>query len=725
MKSEILSGKQNENSKPINNYYILKYNENLSSFISNEIELYKKNKNKEIFINSIFFNEELLNLIFISYSNNTYYLTSISVTSQENKIKEIQLTIPAGIFFKFAGHIQLSEDQKHIVLFNEEKNKLFIIFNYIQKINLNNNIILDNYYENKDNNIINIKFNNTNLSVNKDKSLIDKDLIIYGINCINNKLSLFSNKYLNKEFQIYFNEPFIDFQILNNDMGGYDLYIMSFYGNFKYIKNINDSNNIPKSDKSEFFQKIKIYNKIVYNINNSPFLFKNEFIKFNMQTQTNINENIEGYSNIISALRCSKNMIDIGVLINGKLFIIKKYYLGKEEEQDSTSNEEIINDIIPINNIINKYIIKTNNNIYFLDIPSLFNLCLVLTGKNNDDNNSEQTKQELLLSINEIISKINLRIILKLPSNKNNTPPIIYNFYKGSILFIKKTNININTNIITRIYDFEIESPNLNVNKSNQSNNFIIHEKTNEQKSNEERISMENLLKNLKIEIEQIKEKYLNSQNKNEYINKVLEEFSYNINNIINNNNINNMNNYLNQINEWYKNLYISITLYGQKIKNEDDYFKQRLIKRNKMENNLKKDDDNMENIKKRIDNKLKKIEENENKILKLRSDNNNIMYENYLKNMNNINEGKNFCNELIGRVNNQAVKNIKYIQETIKNNNNYEKVSFEQIKNFPLTMKYLNNSQSSEINNIYDLVKNLLTILIQFRDNLKKQENK
>ena len=236
---------------------------------------------------------------------------------------------------------------------------------------------------------------------------------------------------------------------------------------------------------------------------------------------------------------------------------------------------------------------------------------------------------------------------------------------------------------------------------------------------------MENLLKKLKIEIEQLKEKYLNSLNKNEYINKVIEEFSFNINNIINNNNISrNIDNYLNQINEWYKNLYMSIILYGEKIKNEDDYIKQRLIIRNKMENNLKKDEENIENIKKRIDNKLKKIEENENKIIQLRNDNNNIMYENYLKNMNNINEGKIFSNELIGRVNNQTIKNIKYFQETIQNNKNYEKVSFEQINNFPLTMKYLNNAQNNDINYIFNLIKHLLILLMQFRDNIKKQEN-
>ena len=353
MESIISSEQENYYPKTQNNHYFLKYNENLSNFISNTIEYYKKNKNKEIFMNSIFFNDDSLYLIFISYSDSSNYLTIIQVTSQENNIKEIELIVPKGKIFMF-GSLKLSEDKKHLVLFNKERNKIFIIFNYIQAIKINNKIILENYYENEKNNILDIKFN----SYLEQNSIIDKDLILYGIYCDNNNLFLFNNKVLNKKFQIYFNEPFLDFQIISNINGGYDLYIMNYFGNFKYIKNINDIKNIPKSDKSELFQKIKIYDKIAYNINNDPMILNNKFIKCYFQPQNNLNEKIMKSINIAIVLRATFNILDIGVLINNNIFIYKKYYLNEKEKEKDNINEEKIEEIMSLNNIFNKFIIK-------------------------------------------------------------------------------------------------------------------------------------------------------------------------------------------------------------------------------------------------------------------------------------------------------------------------------------------------------------------------------
>ena len=60
---------------------------------------------------------------------------------------------------------------------------------------------------------------------------------------------------------------------------------MNSFGNFLVAKEINDIRNIPKSDKSELFLKIKLYDKIVQNINTVPILSKIEFIKFYFQPQ--------------------------------------------------------------------------------------------------------------------------------------------------------------------------------------------------------------------------------------------------------------------------------------------------------------------------------------------------------------------------------------------------------------------------------------------------------
>ena len=235
---------------------------------------------------------------------------------------------------------------------------------------------------------------------------------------------------------------------------------------------------------------------------------------------------------------------------------------------------------------------------------------------------------------------------------------------------------------------------------------------------------MENLLKNIKIEIEHLKEKDLNSMNKNEYIKKILEEFSSKINEILISDNNHNINIYINQINEYYQNLFMSILLYGQKIKNEDDSIKYFLARRNQFEKDLKNQDENIDKIKKRVDDKLQKIKENQNKIIQLRNENHNMMYQNYLNNLNSNNEGKEFSNELIKRTNNFALKNIKFLEENIKFNGNHENVNFEKIKNFNLTMKYLNESQKRDIHHIIDLIQKLYEVLKQFKNKFQKVEN-
>ena len=689
------------------NHYFLKFNENLSIFISNLIDNYKRVKKKEIFINSLFFNDESLYLFFISYSNFKYYLTIIHVTSQEDNLKEIELIIQKQIIFKY-GNIKLSEDKKHLVLFNDQRNKVFIIFNYIQTIKINDKIILDNYYENNKHKIIDIKFN---LSFEAQNS-IDKNIILYGIYCNNDYLSLFNNKVLNKEFQIFFNEPFLDFQIINNINGGYDLFIMNYYGNFKYIKNIDDINNIPKSDKSELFQKIKIYDKIAYNINNCSMLLNNKFIKFYFLPQNVINDKTMKSINIVTSLRATSNTLDIGVLINNNLFIIKKYNLSNKENDDI--NKEKLDEIMLFNNLLNKFIIKSNYGIYFLDIPYLLNLGLVL--KENNSDNNEQMKQEMLLTINEIISHISLSKVLNLQLKNNNNISIIYNFYGGSIILIK----NNENNLIIRIYDFEIDEPNL---FEDESNNSII--KNNNSIGNEEKLLMKNLLKKIIIEKEQLIKQNINIINKSEYTKKVLEEFSNNIDNLMINSseNSNNINNNINKINELYEKVCMSIKLYGEKIKYENESLNKSFIKRKQISENIDKEEENIKNIKKSIENKLKEIEDNQSKIMKYRNKNNDLLYEYYLKNMNVNNEGKNCANELIKRVNNYILKNIELIQQMKNNTNISYKLDFEQFNNFPLTMKYLNNTQEKEINNIIDLITKLSIIMKNFHEQFKEKE--
>ena len=700
------SKKQKENSTKTITYYYLKYNEKLSSFVSNEIANYRKDRKKEILINSIFFDEESFNLFFISFSNNLYYLTITPVISKEKNLKEIELSIPKNKFFEYDS-MKLSEDRKHLVLFNEEKNKLFIIFNYLQKISIGSNINLENYYENKKFNIKDIKFNNN--------SLINEDLIIYGIICFSNEskfkyLSLFNNNYLGKEFQISLEESsFLDFQIVNNVERGCDLYIMNSFGNFKVAKNINNINNIPKSIEDDKFKKLKIYNKIAYNINNYGNNFNANFIKFNFQFQNELNEKMKNPISMINVLRHSKNELDIGILISSKIFIIKKYCLDEDVE-------EIIDDIIPINNILNKYIIKSNKNIYFLDIPPLSHICLSLkTKSNNKDENDEQIKHELLLTLREIISKINLSIIMKLPINNNNIPTIIYNFFKGSILFIKKYKLD----LILRIYDFEIEDSNI---YQNNPNNYILYKKDIDKEINEQNMTMEKVLNELNAEIEISNKKENYYQKRADYIKKILGEFSENMNKILNNkDSIKNDNNYINQINEWYINLYMSLMLLGKQIQDKKQSSEEDELKKNEFENYAKKDDEMIEKAKNDITKKIDIINKNQKRLQELREENSSKIYNIYLRAMNRNNEGKNYSNELVKRIINENLANIQFLKENIQKNHIYENVNLQKLKNFPLTIKYMNDEQKNVINQCIEIFKQLAKLLKQFKENIKK----
>jgi len=707
---------QNQNEEQDNltkyNYYNLNYNEKISNFISNIINIYKKNK--EILIKTIFLDEESLNLILISFLKGTYYLTVIPVSPPMNKLLELPIVLPEKVKFSFKD-MKLSEDKKHIILLNDENDKLFIIFNFFQKINLYDKIVLENSFSNKKYKIIDIKFNYNKINKNDD-SLVDNEdeFILYGIKCNDENLSIFNTKYLNQEFNIFFNEPYIDFQfVYNSNSRGYDLFIMNSFGNFLVAKDIHDIKNIPKSDKSELFKKIKIYDKIIQNINTVPKLSKIEYKKFYFQPQNYTYDKIE-VKNIEMVIRLNISTLEIGALVNNKLFLFKKYCF--DDNKKNNKDKEEIKDIIPRKNYINQYLIKSNKSLYLLDVTSLDSLCIPLTG---DFISKDQKKQDILLNINDIISNITLSKLLNLPLNQdNNYYSIIYNFYQGNIFFIKKDKFN---NYVIKVYDIELDNKIL---CQNESNNSIIYNNNN-QKANEEIILMQDILNLINVEINNLKESELDSKIEGEKCNKMLEELTNNINALqLQNNNIN-ISNCFNHLNECYMNLYKSIKSYGRIIQDKYDNINKSVAEGKTFEDNLKKSNNKVNNSMKSIDNKLKIIEENQKKLTELRNENNNLMSEYYLKQMNENNKQKKFCtNELVGRINNQIIHNIKILQEKFQNNsNNLDKLNFEQFKNFPLTMKYMNNCQKEKCSYIINSIKNLISTLEKFKENLKSIE--
>ena len=337
------------------NYFYLKNNQKLSQYISQTLESYIKNTQLKILpLAPIFIREDnsLLINFFTNLNSNYLYIVFISLTNtSENKYKEIKIELKNEKNFIFKDII-LSNNKKHLIILNENKNKAYIIPNFIEHLIIEKNDVIElkenNYFEVEKGKIINIKFNNEEN---------DENIIIYGIYTDLNILYIFNNKYINKNFEIFFEKSLTDFQIIKKNKNNYDLFLFDIKGNIRYIKNIENAENIPKSDQSNFIINIDIYDKILTNINDINNI--NEYKKFYIQKYHIIN-NIY----IAPLIRTTDNILDISILFNDKIFIIKKYNLNE-------GDEEKIDKILPINNEPNKLLIKSNKNVYLLDIPSL------------------------------------------------------------------------------------------------------------------------------------------------------------------------------------------------------------------------------------------------------------------------------------------------------------------------------------------------------------------
>jgi hypothetical protein len=404
---------------------------------------------------------------------------------------------------------------------------------------------------------------------------------------------------------------------------------------------------------------------------------------------------------VISVIRTLNNSIDIGILFNNKLYVIKKYNLD-------INDEEIIEKIIPINNDLNKCLINTNKNIYLLDIPSLSELFLPFALKENKCNS-----QYFILAINEIINKINFSLLLNLPSKFDNKFfAINYNFYNNNLLCIKLNN----QEIIIKIYDFEIDIINNNKNISYEENKNKLKDDT------------KILMKDLLISIEKQKECLLSNEiiknNKEEYYNKILEEIFSNISKDISNKSTNNLNESIELLKEWYINAYTNIKLFGELIQDKYNLINNNIEKSKKFSAKIEQNDEIVSDLKKRIENKFNLIEKNEKEITLLKKDNNELINDFYIISNNDTQKEKNVYNEIIKRANNYILKNINFVENNLLNNNDLlNGINFEQMKNFPLTMKYLDESQKEKIKSLMDSINNLISTLKNFQEKIKEKK--
>ena len=684
----------------LKNYYYLKNNQKITQYISNIIESLVKTRQNQILLPTPIFiredNSSFITLFFFLLSPFLYLLFISLANYNENKIKEVKIEFKREKNFSL-GEVILSFDKRHMIFLNEDKNKAFILLNFVDEIILNNKDSIElkdnNYFEIDKGKILEIKFNKI--------EDID-DIVLYAIYCDNNILSIFNNKYINKEFSIFLNTPLTDFQIVKKAKNQYDLFILDISGNFRYIKNIQDIKNIPKSDDNKLMLKIDIYDKIPKNINNTDIenMYKKCYIQ-NIVLENNSNNN-----DIIFVIRTTKNSFEVGILINEKIYIIKKYNFEINEKEN-------IDEIIPINNELGKNLIKTDKNIYLLDLPSLSSLFLPLFS----DKNTQNKKEDILLIINEILKRINLSLILKLPSklDKKNFA-INYNFYNNNLLCIKYKF----PSIIIKVYEFEIESIK---NESNINKNLNLEDINN--KSDDVKKLMQNLLASIEKGKELFLKNEIENNKKEEYYNKVLEEINSNMEIINNDNNISsNFNESIELMKEWYINAYTNIKLYGDLVKNKYNTITNTIEKNESLFDQINKDEEIVNNLKKNIENKFKLINQNEKEITELKRKNNKLINDFYLINSNNVKSEKNFANELIKRINNLILKNNQCLENNlIKHDVLLSEINFEQMKNFPLTMKYLDDYQKEKAKSLIDSINNLMNTLKNFDGRIKEKE--
>ena len=234
-------------------------------------------------------------------------------------------------------------------------------------------------------------------------------------------------------------------------------------------------------------------------------------------------------------------------------------------------------------------------------------------------------------------------------------------------------------------------------------------------------MTMEKILNELNAEIEISNKKENYYQKRADYIKKILGEFSENMNKILNNKDSIKNDNYIKQINDWYINLYMSLLLLGKQIQDKKQSGEEDELKKNEFENYAKKDDEIIEKAKNDITKKINIINENQKRLQELRDENNSKIYKIYLREMNRNNEGKNYSNELVKRIINKNLANIQFLKENSQKNCIYENLILETLKNFPLTIKYMNDEQKNDINQCIDLIKQLAKLLKQLKENIKK----
>ena len=561
-----------DNKKQIENNFSLNNEKNANTMTTSETKLYKENNrpntSQKNFIKNLLFytNNNRLN---VKYNTNN---NSFSKKKLNNSQKEISKN---EIYKKISNYNSLIHEKKSILLNMHTSNKRNTKDNLkgISKISLSKNIEPNkNFYKN---NLYNIKIHPSFNNFNKVNRFLSVDEIILTDDDSKNESKDNQNK---KSFNSNSNSNIMDMGRLEYEFE---------------IRHLKKRRNILKKSKKEFLEKIdkiKKRNEIIENkiaedqkyekiINNLVVLFK-KYILQNSQngfdsidTSSNRSKNDEfSFKNIILNIMDIKYEFENNILFN-------KFKEGIDELLDDalltnvslndTNIYDKVNNLINIKNNLdntntkykylfeqnNKYIIYINNLLNGLDLPNFEELEAYIKGifMNNIKEN-ERMKQIKKALINDTSPNV---------TEKENS---------------KSQNSNQYINSVTH-------NMNVNINKNNVENNYyklkkMLIDKNNKQK-NQNKINY--YMHNKRID--DFPHKIFNRTEKNENLQKSINQ-TLNLNSCLNKNKIYNNNN----SNYYNRNYFYNSLLYKNYNKNLPLYTTKNMKYKMNVENNKNND---------------------------------------------------------------------------------------------------------------------------------------
>ena len=515
-----------ENNRIINENEIIieakrKINE-IKFFNNNEIQIknigIKKNENNNNQNNIIQINNNQNNNIQnIYYQNNNIQNNNIqnyNIQNNNNQIINNKNINIQNINYQNINNQNIKYQNNYIQNFNNQKNNIQNIYNQnfnYQNINYQNNNIQNINYQNnniKNNNIQNKNIQNINIQNNNIKNIYNQNINYQNSNNQNNNIKNNNNQNKNIQNNNIQNKNIQNINIQNNN-------IKNIYNQNINYQNINNQNNNIKNNNN---QNINIQNSNIQNIN-----IQNNNIKTDKIQNNNV-KNINYQNNNIQNNNYQNNNIQNLNIKNNNNQIINIKNINNQ-------NINIQNNNIPNNNINNNnYQNINNNNIQNNNYQNNNIQNNNYQNNNNQNNNFQNNNNQNINNQNKNIQNINNQNNNIQNNNIQNNNFQNINNQNINNQSNNQNNDNKNNNIQNNNIQ-NINNQNNNIQNINNQNNNIKN--NNNQNNNIQNNNNNNLNMNKNIFNNEVKNESLpdnnksknNENNLNKNVNKINENF--------------------------------------------------------------------------------------------------------------------------------------------------------------------------------------------------------